>query len=168
MQEEIGDAIQKIEDISLYKYGDLEIISGKYSDKETNKKDFYLSIVWSGWGKVSSARAATRIIAHKHKDTKVDLILFTGVAGSLDKNIKQKDILVPKILMQYDVDVSPLFEKFVIPSLNQSNILVDENFHTKVFDSLWIKHTGSNFFLIVVARAISNSSKNHSFLTYRI
>ena len=29
-------------------------------------------------------------------------------------------------------------------------------------------HTGSNFFLIVVARAISNSSKNHSFLICRI
>ena len=31
-----------------------------------------------------------------------------------------------------------------------------------------IRHTGSNFFLIVVARAISNSSKNHSFLICRI
>ena len=29
-------------------------------------------------------------------------------------------------------------------------------------------HTSSNFFLIVVARAISNSSKNHSFLICRI
>ena len=29
-------------------------------------------------------------------------------------------------------------------------------------------HTGSNFFLIVVARAISNSSKNHTFLVCRI
>tara|TARA_B100000941_G_C28503598_1_gene555831 strand:- start:1548 stop:2300 length:753 start_codon:yes stop_codon:yes gene_type:complete len=136
MKEEIGDAIQKIEDISLQKYGDLEIFSGKFRDKEITKKDLYLSIVWSGWGKVSSARAATRVIAHKYKDAKVDLILFTGVAGSLDKGIEQKDIVVPKLLMQYDVDVSPLFEKFVIPSLNQSYISVNETFHKKVFESL--------------------------------
>ena len=52
--------------------------------------------------------------------------------------------------------------------------LVFCHFHRAIFNSIEMKiqrmlaHTGSNFFLIVVARAISNSSKNHSSLICRI
>ena len=38
----------------------------------------------------------------------------------------------------------------------------------KVSGNYHILHTGSNFILIVVARAIPNSSKNHTFLVCRI
>ena len=37
-----------------------------------------LSLAWSGWGKVSAARAATRLLA---SDPSIDLLVFTGVAG---------------------------------------------------------------------------------------
>ncbi len=136
MKEEIGDSVQNINNLSIKKYGDLEIYSGKLNSKKFNSVEIYLSIVWSGWGKVSSARAATRIIAHEYQAKKIDFLLFTGVAGSVDSNIKQSDILLPEKVMQYDMNAKPLFERFIIPSLNKSEIMVDKNFHKKAFQAI--------------------------------
>ena len=36
-----------------------------------------------------------------------------------DKNLDQWDIVVPKAVIQHDMDASPIFEKFVIPAIKQ-------------------------------------------------
>ena len=76
---------------------------------------------------------------------------------------------------QKHVSVSDIKKKLVRMSWNFVRIH-DLGFHesSQNFSSfgqllfLTPHHTGSNFFLIVVARAISNSSKNHTFLVCRI
>ena len=59
--EEIGETLKNLENLSEVNYGDLKIFSGEWT---MNKDDFlkiYVSVAWSGWGKVSAARTATRI-----------------------------------------------------------------------------------------------------------
>ena len=48
----------------------------------------------------------------------IDLLLFTGVAGGADKNLNQWDIAIPNAVIQYDMDASPIYEKFVVPALD--------------------------------------------------
>ena len=81
-------------------------------------------MAWSGWGKVSAARAITRILASKNK---IDLIIFTGVAGAANNNLSQWDIVIAEEVIQHDMDARPIFEKFVLPPLNKAK-LKSENF----------------------------------------
>ena len=57
MPEEIGSDLSHLKDLSCSKHGDLAIHSGVWGD------NIRLSLAWSGWGKVSAARAATRLLA---------------------------------------------------------------------------------------------------------
>ena len=81
MPEEIGSTLENLKNIKITKYGDLKIYSGewRFSKLFSNSPCIYLSVAWSGWGKVSSSRAATRLISHKLNKLKIDMILFTGV-----------------------------------------------------------------------------------------
>ena len=88
MPEEIGSAIDNLENVSLSEYGDLKIYYGKLKKSIPNYQSVYITLAWSGWGKVSAARAITRILSGVNK---VDLILFTGVAGAVNKNLSQWD-----------------------------------------------------------------------------
>ena len=136
MQEELGRLLDYLHHTEEKQYGDLKIFSGEIKiDKNSNKKVF-LSIAWSGWGKVSSARAATRIIAHNYKDLALDFLLFTGVAGSTSKKIKQWDIILANEIIQYDLDASPLFKKFFIPIFNKHRLSPDIDWHQWIFSTL--------------------------------
>ena len=64
MPEEIGIAKENLKIISKYNYGDLEIYSGVWQNKDSCE-EFLVTIAWSGWGKVSAARAAIRIISNE-------------------------------------------------------------------------------------------------------
>ena len=111
MPEEIGSTLDNLRNIETKTYGDLRIYSGDWCFSKTSFKslNLHLSIAWSGWGKVSAARAATRLICHHFKELKIDAIFFTGVAGAINSNLKQWDIVVPYELIQHDLDARPLF-----------------------------------------------------------
>ena len=134
MPEEIGAALSKIKHISKISFGDLTIYSGIWKENYLKNFSIYLSIAWSGWGKVSSARAATRLISHSYNDKSIDLILFTGVAGAVDPSLEQWDIVVPNSLMQHDMDASPIFEKYTIPALDQSEIKPNKELFKWILD----------------------------------
>jgi adenosylhomocysteine nucleosidase len=68
--------------------------------------------VLSGIGKVAAATTATLLIEHFHADQ----IVFTGVAGGLGKNVHVGDLVVAHSFLQHDLDVSPLFPKYEVPS----------------------------------------------------
>ena len=119
MKEEIGEVVDHLNNIYKKKFGDLTIISGELLLKKNQTKKIYLSIAWSGWGKVSSSRAATRLIGTQYKNNNIDLILFTGVAGSLCSELNQWDIIIPNEVIQHDLDARPIFKQFYIPSLNK-------------------------------------------------
>ena len=66
MPEEVGSTLDNLKNIETKTYGDLKIHSGYWCYPNSSSKylNIQLSIAWSGWGKVSAARAATRLISH--------------------------------------------------------------------------------------------------------
>ena len=78
-----------------------------------------LSLAWSGWGKVSAARAATRLLA---SNPNIDLLVFTGVAGAADPTLRQWDVVLADAVVQHDMDARPLFPRFTLPALNQDRL----------------------------------------------
>lgn len=79
-------------------------------------------LAMSRWGKVAAATTVTQaIIQHA-----VDAVLFTGVAGGIDKGLKVGDIVIADSLVQHDMDASPFFRRFEVPLLGKSNFLPHE------------------------------------------
>ncbi len=119
MPEEIGSTIENLENVKTLEYGDLKIYYGKLRKKVPNYNSVYITLAWSGWGKVSAARAVTRLLAGRNK---VDLIIFTGVAGAANKSLNQWDIVIANEVIQHDMDARPIFEKFVLPPLKKAKL----------------------------------------------
>ena len=140
MPEEIGCFLENLNNISEFKYGDLKIFSGKWKYSNSEKSDLLISIAWSGWGKVSAARATTRLISIPGKE-KIDLLLFTGVAGSADSLKSQWDIVIADKIVQHDMDARPIFKKFEIPALKKSFLSPSESWIN------WAKSTIKKAFL---------------------
>ena len=113
MQEEIGSGLSHLKDLSCSNHGDLTIHRGSWTDSVR------LSLALSGWGKVSAARAATRLLAG---DPSIDLLLFTGVAGAADQALRQWDVLLADAVVQHDMDARPLFPQFTLPALKQDRL----------------------------------------------
>ncbi len=122
MPEEIGKTLENLQNLSETKFGDLKLISGEWFQSKETTQPVYVTIAWSGWGKVSSARAATRIISSSYKGKCLDILFFTGVAGAISPDLKQWDVIIPDHLIQHDMDASPLFEKYQIPAFNKAKI----------------------------------------------
>ena len=78
-------------------------------------------VVFSRWGKVAAASTAATLI---HRFNITDL-LFTGVAGAIQPNLKAGDIVIGKQLIQHDLDARPLIQKHEIPLLNKIYLEAD-------------------------------------------
>jgi adenosylhomocysteine nucleosidase len=68
-------------------------------------------LVFSRWGKVAAATTATQLIL----DFKVDLIVFTGIAGGLAHGLHVGDVVIARRLYQHDMDARPLLPQYEIP-----------------------------------------------------
>jgi adenosylhomocysteine nucleosidase len=79
-------------------------------------------VVFSRWGKVAAATTATHLIS----DFDVDEILFTGVAGAVQPDLKVGDVVVGAMLWQHDMDARPLFARHEIPLLSCSSFASNE------------------------------------------
>tara|TARA_B100000242_G_C42952576_1_gene441689 strand:- start:151 stop:921 length:771 start_codon:yes stop_codon:yes gene_type:complete len=136
MPEEIGSILNNLSDIKISQYGDLTIKNGLWTDPNTKNK-IYITTAWSGWGKVSAARAATRIICLCEKiSMPIDLFIFTGVAGAINSDLKQWDIIIPNKVCQYDMDARPIFEKYAIPPLKKKYLKPNTYFHQWAFNCI--------------------------------
>lgn len=124
MPEELGNILGSLIEIRHLNYGDFDLYSGKLKLKNNNF--ILITTAWSGWGKVSAARAATRIIATKYNDIQIDFLLFSGVAGAVSQELQQWDIIISEKVIQHDMDARPLFEKFVVPSIKEKEIYADK------------------------------------------
>ena len=133
MPEEVISTIENLENLTLKKFGDLKIYHGKLKKKVKNYDSVYITLAWSGWGKVSAARAITRILAGTNQ---IDLIIFTGVAGAGNRSLNQWDIVVANEVIQHDMDARPIFEKFVLPPLKKAKLESDKFFKDCIFNSL--------------------------------
>ena len=133
MREEIGTIIDNLENVTIMQYGDLKIYDGKLKKKVPNYESVNIIFAWSGWGKVSAARAITRILAGKYK---IDLIIFTGVAGAVNKTLSQWDIVIANEVIQHDMDARPIFEKFVLPPLKKAKLESNTFLKNWIYNSL--------------------------------
>ena len=79
-------------------------------------------MVFSRWGKVAAATTATDLIS----DFSVSEILFTGVAGAAQPELRVGDIVIGARLWQHDLDARPLFPRYEIPLLGVSSFASDE------------------------------------------
>ena len=113
MPEEIGSDLSHLHDLVQSHHGDLTLHQGQWSEQ------VQLTLAWSGWGKVSAARAATRLLASAPD---LDLLLFSGVAGSTDPLLRQWDVVLANAVVQHDMDASPLFPRFTLPPLNRDRL----------------------------------------------
>ena len=123
MPEEIGEAVKNLTLTKIIKNGDLEIFIGFLKINKNVK----ITLAWSGWGKVSAARAVTRIISSANDDEPIQIILFSGVAGAAQSFISQWDIVISEKVIQHDMDARPIYKKFVIPAINKDLIISNEN-----------------------------------------
>jgi adenosylhomocysteine nucleosidase len=87
--------------------------------------------VLSRIGKVAAAMTATMLV----EKFGVTHIIFTGVAGSGDKNVQVGDIVVADTLIQHDYDASPLFPRFEIPLTGISRFATDVALTGKLADA---------------------------------
>lgn len=75
----------------------------------------------SGYGKVAAAATAACVV----QVTGAETVLFGGVAGGVGPGIAIGDIVIADGLIQHDFDASPIFDRYVIPSLGTAEIATD-------------------------------------------
>ena len=79
--------------------------------------------VLSRIGKVAAACTTVSLIEHFG----VNQVVFSGVAGSVDKRVQVGDVVVAAQLLQHDMDASPLFPRYEIPLTNKTYFSSDPN-----------------------------------------
>ena len=121
MNEEIDSLTAALEGATITRSGSREYLSGKLWGHE-------VVLAFSRWGKVAAATTATSLIV-KHE---VSAILFTGVAGGIDPELRVGDVVVGSRFYQHDMDARPLFERHEIPLLGNRALLADEILQAKL------------------------------------
>lgn len=104
MTEEIQIIRDKMEDIKIQTIAGRDYYTGKLYGFDT-------VLVFSRWGKVAASSTATSLI----NVFNVDLIIFTGIAGAVAKELNIGDIIIGDGLYQHDMDARPIFKRYQIP-----------------------------------------------------
>ncbi len=73
-------------------------------------------VVFSRWGKVAASITVSTLIL----EFKITELIFTGVAGAIDPQLRIGDIVLGRRLIQHDMDARPLMEQFEIPLLGKT------------------------------------------------
>lgn len=95
MEDEIAELKKSMEIEEIVEAASLSFCKGKLSDKE-------VVVVRSGIGKVNAA-ICTQILADRFD---ADVIINTGIAGSLDADIDIGDIVISTDAVEHDMDAS--------------------------------------------------------------
>lgn len=82
----------------------------------------------SGIGKVAAAATAAVLCQH----FQASALLFTGVAGGLGAGVKVGDVVVADALLQHDLDVSPLFPRWVVPGSGRDRFAPDASWTARL------------------------------------
>lgn len=95
MPEEIAPILKKVKQYKTIEYADNQYY-------ETNYKGVDLVIAYSKIGKVFSTLTAATMIQHFN----CDRLLFSGVAGGINPELKIGDLIVANKLSQHDLDIT--------------------------------------------------------------
>lgn len=110
MLEEVAGIRPQIQNAQTREIGGRSYITGIWNGVE-------IVLVFSRWGKVAAASTATTLLDRFG----VDGILFIGVAGAANPQLKVGDVVISSELLQHDMDASPLpgLERFEVPLLGK-------------------------------------------------
>lgn len=78
-------------------------------------------LVQSGIGKVAAATTAALLLERFDAGA----LLLTGVAGGLADGVRVGDIVIADALLQHDLDVSPIFPRWQVPSHGRARFDTD-------------------------------------------
>jgi len=100
------------------------------------QRDFHVGTLWgrrcvltlARIGKVAAATTATALI-HQFG---VEAILFTGVAGAASPSVRVGDIVLADVLLQHDLDASPLFPRYEVPITGVSRFPTDRRLRDRL------------------------------------
>ncbi len=125
MDIEVAGFKNHMSDIKIEKHAFFEFTKGFIHNKE-------VVVVMCGIGKVSAA-ICTQLMIDKYNPS---VIINTGVAGGLDKNLSIGDIAVATNVVQHDIDTTIFGDpKGYITNLNLTKIPVEENVHNTLKES---------------------------------
>ncbi|MCA9300912.1 MAG: 5'-methylthioadenosine/adenosylhomocysteine nucleosidase, partial [Phycisphaerales bacterium] len=88
-------------------------------------------VVRSGIGKTAAACTTTHLIL----ECRVERVLFTGLAGSIDPRVEVGDIVVADRLAHHDMDASPLFPRYEVPLSGRTWFDTDPEFRGGVAEA---------------------------------
>ena len=116
MEEEVLSLSAGMQDVKSDTVAGMVFKQGKIAGKE-------VVVVRSGIGKVNAA-VCTQILKDKYD---VDMVINTGVAGSLKNEINIGDIVISSDAMQHDMDATGFGYKLgMIPRMETSTFVADE------------------------------------------
>ena len=110
MDEEISVISSEIKNLTVYDINNMKFYKGKIYDKE-------IVLVKSGIGMVNASITTTLLF----KEFGVDKILFSGVAGSLNRNVNVGDVVIGDSLLEYLFDATEFgYDIGTIPRMDTS------------------------------------------------
>ena len=114
MKEEIEPILEKIENIKYSNYADNIFYEGQINGKE-------VVLAHSKVGKVFASLSATTLI----EKYGCDILLFIGVAGGVNSDLRIGDFVIAKKLCQHDVDISVFGHPFGY--ISESEVFIETN-----------------------------------------
>jgi adenosylhomocysteine nucleosidase len=85
------------------------------------RRDRAVWLVQSGIGKVAATTTAALLLERFDAGA----LLLTGVAGGLADGVRVGDIVIADALLQHDLDVSPIFPRWQVPSHGRARFETD-------------------------------------------
>jgi len=115
MVEEIKPILDLVDEIET----EIDYANNKYYKAKYNNTN--LIIAYSKIGKVNSALTAATMI----EKFEIDMLLFSGVAGAINENLKIGDLIVATKLCQHDLDITAFGHPYgYVP---ESKVFVETN-----------------------------------------
>lgn len=114
VQGEIAALLEKMETVTVTRIGMRDYHQGVLHGRPC-------VVVLARMGKVAAAATAVTLI----REFGVQSVLFAGLAGGIAGNARIGDVVVGTMLLQHDLDASPLFPRHEIPLLALSHIETD-------------------------------------------
>ena len=96
-----------------------KVVKGMRAYYKGSINEIEVVVVFSRWGKVASATTVTHLII----EFGVTEIIFTGVAGAINKDLNIGDIVIGSSLVQHDMDARPIMDLFEIPLLRKTKFM---------------------------------------------
>ncbi len=78
-------------------------------------------LVLSGIGKVAAATTTALLLDRFDAEA----VIFTGVAGGLRNDVRVGDVAIGDMLLQHDLDASPIFPRWEVPLTGKSRFAAD-------------------------------------------